>query len=126
MNKFIYADFIGSYVNICVAQLILQHIVAVFLNKSLLAQTLYVRPLKNAQFCSSSRKAIRLRRINHPDEIGTGIHTLSILRIALKLHCVQKFEPDTEIGQKGAFCKGLNIFEKPAPILLLENFLCCA
>jgi len=31
---------------------------------------------------------------NHPDEIGTGIHTLSILRIALKLHCVPKFEPD--------------------------------
>ncbi len=42
MNRFIYADFIGSYVNICVAQLILQHIVAVFLNKGLLAQTLYV------------------------------------------------------------------------------------
>jgi len=29
--------------------------------------------------------------INHPDDIGTGIHTLSILRIALKLHFVQKF-----------------------------------
>jgi len=42
MKNFIYADFIGSYVNICVAQLILQHIVAVFLNKGLLAQTLYV------------------------------------------------------------------------------------
>ncbi len=25
------------------------------------------------------------RRVNHPDEIGTGIHTLSILRIALKV-----------------------------------------
>jgi hypothetical protein len=36
-------------------------------------------------------------------------NTLSILRIALKLHCVPKFEPDTEIGQKGAFCKGLII-----------------
>jgi hypothetical protein len=31
---------------------------------------------------------------NHPDEIGTGIHTLSILRIALKLHFVQNVEPD--------------------------------
>ncbi len=39
-------------------------------------------------------KAIRLRRINHPDEIGAGIHTLSILRIALKLHFVQNVEPD--------------------------------
>jgi len=36
-------------------------------------------------------------------------NTLSILRIALKLHFVPKFEPDTEIGQKGAFCKGLKI-----------------
>jgi len=42
MNKFIYDDFIGSYANICVAQLILQHIVAVFLNKGLLAQVLYM------------------------------------------------------------------------------------
>ncbi len=50
---------------------------------------------------------------NHPDEIGTGIHTLSILRIALKLHFVQNVEPDTEIGQKGAFYKGL---ETKAPI----------
>ncbi len=85
---------------------------------------------------------------NHPDEIGTGIHTLSILRIALKLHfvqnvesdpreigsafhgagsntfsflriklkllCEQNVESDTEIGQKGAFCKGLVlIFIKP-------------
>jgi hypothetical protein len=31
---------------------------------------------------------------NHPDEIGTGIHTSSILRIALKLHFVQNVEPD--------------------------------
>jgi hypothetical protein len=36
-------------------------------------------------------------------------NTLSILRIALKLHFVQNVEPDTEIGQKGAFCKGLRI-----------------
>ncbi len=35
---------------------------------------------------------------NHPDEIGTGIHTLSILRIALKLHFVQNVEPNAEIG----------------------------
>ena len=34
------------------------------------------------------------RRVNHPDEIGTGIHTLSILRIALWLHFVQNVEPD--------------------------------
>ena len=36
-------------------------------------------------------------------------NTLSILRIALKLHFVQNVEPDAEIGQKGAFCKGLDI-----------------
>jgi hypothetical protein len=35
-----------------------------------------LRPLKNAS---------RYSGINHPDEIGTGIHTLSILRIALKV-----------------------------------------
>ncbi len=34
-------------------------------------------------------------------------NTSSILRIAQKLHFVQNVEPDTEIGQKGAFCKGL-------------------
>jgi hypothetical protein len=34
-------------------------------------------------------------------------NTWSILRIKLKLHFVQNVEPDTEIGQKGAFCKGL-------------------
>jgi len=47
------------------------------------------RPLKNANFCSSSRKAKILT---------TGIHL--VFRGL-------KFEPDTEIGQKGAFCKGL-------------------
>ena len=36
-------------------------------------------------------------------------NTLSILRIALKLHFVQNVEPDTEIGQKGAFCKGFKM-----------------
>jgi len=47
-------------------------------------------------------------------------NTLSILRVKLKLHFVQNVEPDpgeigfafhragTEIGQKGAFCKGLD------------------
>jgi len=30
-------------------------------------------------------------------------NTWSISRIALKLHCVPKFEPDVEIGQNGAF-----------------------
>ena len=34
-------------------------------------------------------------------------NTFSILRIALMLHCVPKFEPNAEIGQKGAFCKSL-------------------
>ncbi len=32
---------------------------------------------------------------------------MSILRIALKLHFVQNVEPDAEIGQKGAFYRGL-------------------
>jgi hypothetical protein len=47
------------------------------------------RPLKNAQFCSRSRKAKIL---------ATGIP-----RVFRGL----EFEPDTEIGQKGAFFKGL-------------------
>ncbi len=41
------------------------------------------------------------------DENFNHRNTLSILRIALKLHFVQNVESDTEIGQKGAFCKGL-------------------
>jgi hypothetical protein len=48
-----------------------------------------MRPLENAHFCSSSRKAKILT---------AGIH-----RVFRGL----KFEPDAEIGQKGAFCKGL-------------------
>jgi hypothetical protein len=36
-------------------------------------------------------------------------NTWSILRIKLKLLCEQNVEPDTEIGQKGAFCKGLTV-----------------
>ncbi len=50
-----------------------------------------MRALKNAQFCSSSRKA----------QILTG----GIYLIFRGL----KFEPDAVIGQKGAFCKALNV-----------------
>ena len=49
------------------------------------------RPLKNVNFCSSSRKTKNLI---------TGIH------------CVFRglnFESDAEIGQKGAFFKGINV-----------------
>ncbi len=45
---------------------------------------------------------------NHPDEIGTDIHTLSILRIALKLHFVQNVEPNVPPvagGKRGRFAK---------------------
>ncbi len=59
--------------------------------------------------CSILFKFKAGENFNHPDEIGTGIHTLSILRIALKLHFVQNVEPNTEIGQKGVFFKGLII-----------------
>ena len=47
------------------------------------------RPLKNVNFCSSSRKG--------------KILTMGIHRVFRGL----KFEPDVEIGQKGVFCKGL-------------------
>ena len=50
-----------------------------------------LRPLENVHLCSSSRKAKILT---------TGIH-----RVFRGL----KSEPDVEIGQKGAFCKGLNL-----------------
>jgi len=33
-------------------------------------------------------------------------NTWSILRIALKLHCVPKFKPDTEIGKISSFRSG--------------------
>jgi hypothetical protein len=46
----------------------------------------YMRPLKNAQFCSRSRKA--------------KILTTGIPRVFRGL----EFEPDAVIGQKGAFC----------------------
>jgi hypothetical protein len=49
------------------------------------------RPFKNVNFCLSSRKAIILT---------TGIHW--VFRGL-------KFEPDAEIEQKGAFCKGLTV-----------------
>ena len=55
-----------------------------------------MRPFKNAQFCSSSRKAKILT---------TGIH--GVFRGL-------KFEPDEEIGQKGVFFKGL-IKKRPGP-----------
>jgi len=49
-------------------------------------------------------------------------NTLSILRIALKLHFVQNVEPDTEIGQKGAFCKGLTFYLiSLCKVCLLQN-----
>jgi len=51
----------------------------------------YLRPLKNGNFCSSSRKA--------------KISTTGIYRIFRGL----KFEPDAEIGQKVPFCKGLTL-----------------
>jgi glutamine amidotransferase/cyclase len=60
---------------------------------------LQLRPLQNAYFCSSSRKA--------------NILTADI-------HCVfrgLKFEHDAEIGQKGAFFKGL---QEPLMITLLD------
>jgi len=59
------------------------------LKKLVILIPIIARPLKNAYFCSSSRKAIIL--------------TTVILLVFRGL----KFEPDAEIGQKGAFCKGL-------------------
>jgi hypothetical protein len=48
-----------------------------------------MRPLKNAHFCSRSRKAKFLTAGIH--EVFRGL----------------KIEHDAEIGQKGVFCKGL-------------------
>jgi hypothetical protein len=59
------------------------------------------RPLKNAQFCSSSRK---VKILTTPEEFAShstgqaGIH--GVFRGL-------KFEPDAEIEQKGVFCRGL-------------------
>ena len=56
-----------------------------------------VRPLKNVQFCSSSRRAkILTTPIKNSGQ--AGIH---------KVFRGLKSESDAEIGQKGAFCKGL-------------------
>ena len=51
------------------------------------------RPLKNAQFCLSSRKA---------KNIALAVSAGASLRVT---SC--NFEADDKIGQKGAFCKGL-------------------
>ena len=48
-----------------------------------------MRPLKNVHFCSRSRKAKILTTVIHV--VFRGL----------------KSETDTEIGQKGTFCKGL-------------------
>jgi len=56
-----------------------------------------VRPLKNVQFCSRLRK--------------TKMLTTDIQRVFRGL----KFKSDEEIGQKGAFCKGLRIFISMSP-----------
>ncbi len=48
-----------------------------------------------------------MRPLKKEDENFNRRNTLSILRIKLKLHCVQNVESDTEIGEKGAFFKCL-------------------
>jgi len=63
-----------------------------------------MRPLKNSDFCSSSRKAIILT---------TGIHL--VFRGL-------KFKPDTEIEQKAEFRKGLTM--KLDILISLSNFKC--
>jgi hypothetical protein len=72
-----------------------------------------MRPLKNVQFCSRSRKA------NPPPNFGglTTPYDLPDLRgrheyieyfeDKAKASLRAKIEPDTEIEQKGAFCKSL-------------------
>jgi len=73
-------------------------------------------------------KAKEGENFNHPSTIcrtyGAGRNTLSILRInPPKFGDGLKFEPDAGIGQKGAFCKGLEtlytewISENPLYIL---------
>ncbi len=85
-----------------------------------------VRSLRSAGYdvetfekCSILFKFKEGENFNHPSTIcrtyGAGRNTLSILRIKLKLHFVQNVEPDTEIGQKGAFCKGLTLFRLWSP-----------
>ena len=93
------------------------------------------RPLKNAsrysgiQVQASGPWGLRPggagENFKHPSTIcrtyGAGRNTLSILRIALKLHFVQNVELDTEIGQKGAFCKGLIDKQAIKKVLYHEN-----
>ncbi len=50
-----------------------------------------------------------MRPLKKEDENFNRRNTLSILRIKLKLLCEQNVESDTEIGEKGAFFKGLTI-----------------
>jgi hypothetical protein len=73
-----------------------------------------LKPLETFEKCSILFKFKEYVNFNRRN-------TLSILRIKLKLLCEQNVEPDpreigfafhkagTEIGQKGAFCKGLNL-----------------
>ncbi len=80
------------------------------------------RPLKNAQFCSSSRKAkILTTPYDLPDLRGRHEY-MEYFEDKAKASLRAKFEPDpreigfafhragTEIGQKGAFYKGLKFF----------------
>ncbi len=55
------------------------------------------------------------------DENFNHRHALSIPRIELKLHFVQNVESDAEIGQKGAFCKGLEFYSSTIPIRVFLN-----
>ena len=62
-------------------------------------------------------KAKKGENFNHPITIcrtyGAGRNTLSISRInPPKFGGGLKFEPDAEIGEKGAFCKGLYDYDK--------------
>jgi hypothetical protein len=52
---------------------------------------------------------------NHPGEICFALHRASrnLLNISRINSGGLKFEPDGEIGQKGAFCKGLNSLAEP-------------
>ena len=67
-----------------------------------------LRPLKNVQFCSGSRKAkILTSPVLSSGPTGQARIHFSILKIALKLYFMPKFEPNAEIGQKGVFFKSL-------------------
>ena len=59
--------------------------------------------------CSFFFKFKEGENFNHRCPAGNalGVNTLSISRIKLKLHFVHNVETNSEIGQKGAFCKGL-------------------